>query len=137
MRRVAFSVFGVAQTKGSARAFVRGGRAVVTSDNPSLAKWESVVRSECQRVIEADPRLFDGAVQVTVTFHLPRPASVSVRKRPHPITRPDLDKACRGIIDPLNGVLIRDDAQVVAIIARKVYTTGPAKADICVEDIES
>lgn len=138
MRTVTFSVFGVCQPKGSTRAFVRkiGGhmRAIVTTDNPSLKSWESVVRFEAQRVVRADPRLFEGAVKVSVVFHLPRPASVSAKKRPYPITRPDLDKACRGCLDPLTGVLFRDDAQVVKLEAEKVYTDGPAKAVLTISD---
>lgn len=135
MRSVSFEVFGVAQSKGSARAFIRNGRAIVTTDNPSLKSWESVVRFAAQRVIANDPRLFDGALKLSVTFHLPRPASVSVKKRPFPITRPDLDKACRGCLDPLSGVLFHDDAQVVAIEATKIYTAGPAKAVITISEV--
>lgn len=134
MRRVEFTVYGTPQPKGSARAFKRGQRIIVTSDNPSLAKWESVVRFEAQRIVAKDPRLFEGAVELAVTFHLPRPASVSAKRRPHPTTRPDLSKAIRGIEDPLSGVLFRDDAQVVAIKASKVYTDGPAKAVITISD---
>jgi Holliday junction resolvase RusA-like endonuclease len=38
---------------------------------------------------------------------------------------PDLDKLVRAILDSLTGVVWRDDAQVVDIVARKVYAETP------------
>lgn len=70
-------------------------------------------------------------MQVEVDFYLPRPASVSMKKRPLPIVPPDLDKLARGLLDGLNqgydtgkvgdGVIYGDDSQVVSLIARKFY----------------
>jgi len=108
----------------------------VTSDNPSLAKWESAVRFAAQTIAsKADHRLFEGAVKISVVFYLPRPKSVSPRVRPFPTTRPDTSKLIRGLEDPLSGVLWRDDAQVVGIEASKVYTDGPAKAEVTVSQV--
>jgi len=132
MRTVRLTVFGLPQPKGSTRAFKCGPRIVVTSDNSSLAKWEAAIRTEAQRVVAEDPRLFDGPVALELIFALPRPASVSRRTRPLPTTRPDLSKLIRAAEDPLTGVLWRDDAQVVSVYARKIYTDGPAKAEIVV-----
>jgi Holliday junction resolvase RusA-like endonuclease len=136
MMPVTFTAWGVPQPKGSTRAFIRGGRAIVTSDNPSLAKWESAVRFAAAKVVEqAGHRLFEGPVLLRVTFHVPRPKSVSPRVRPFPTTRPDLSKIIRAIEDPLTGVLWRDDAQVIAVEAAKFYTNGPAKAVITVSQV--
>lgn len=136
MNPVSFVVFGICQPKGSARAFIRGGRAIVTSDNANLSKWESAVRCAASTVVEkAGHALFQAGVCVDVTFHLPRPKSVSPRVRPLPITRPDVDKAARAILDPLKGVLFGDDAQVVELHVRKIYTDGPAKAEVTVSQV--
>jgi Holliday junction resolvase RusA-like endonuclease len=134
MRRVAFTVYGQAQPKGSSRAFKRGARIIVTSDNPNLAKWEAVIRNEAQRVIETDPRIFEGPVALFCTFHFMRPPSVSAKRRPFPTVIPDLSKLVRAVEDPLRGVLIRDDCLVVFIAASKCYTDGPAKAELAIED---
>lgn len=146
MRTVEFTVFGMPKPKGSTRSFAmrvkgrfrRNGeplyRAVTTTDNPGLKSWESVVRFEAQRVMRADPRVFDGAVKFAAVFHLPRPGSVSLKKRPFPIVKPDCDKLTRAAIDPLTGVLFKDDAQVCRIETTKLYTDGPAKAVITVSD---
>ncbi len=139
-----FRVFGEAQPKGSTRAFVRNirgkQRAIITSDNPSLAKWEQLVRFEAQTALrlakhEACP-FFDGPVLVEVAIGLVRPPSVSAKKRPLPVVKPDIDKILRACIDPLSGVLFRDDAQVCKVIASKVYlAAGPAFADIRVSEV--
>jgi len=136
MRCVEFRVYGVPQVKGSTRAFVRRGHAIVTADNPSLAKWESAVRFSAETIVmRAGAQLFEGAVGVVITFYLPRPQSVSARRRPFPTTRPDLDKAIRAILDPLTGVVYRDDAQVVTLQGHKCYTVGPAYAKVRVFEI--
>src|SRR5690606_1838966 len=124
---VRFTVYGQAQPKGSAKAFLPKGwtRPVVTSDNRSLKVWEQTVRGRLQRVMAETPKadleaLFDGPVLVALEFHLPRPKSLPKRVTLH-TKKPDVDKLARGTIDALNGVLIADDNQVVEVRARKVY----------------
>lgn len=147
MTPITFIVYGTAEPKGSTKAFVRkmGGtyRAIVTSDNPDLKKWEQLIRFEAstaarrQRDAGAPPVFFEGAVVVSVRFGLLRPPSVSAKKRPFPIVKPDVDKLLRASIDPLIGVLFHDDAQVVAVSARKLYLDeGPAFAEITVSQYE-
>lgn len=137
--RLSFSVFGVAQPKGSARAFLPKGwtRPIITSDNPSLKAWEGLVRGELQRVmadVDATSKamLFDAPISVTLAFYLPRPKSAP-RKVIYPTKRPDLDKCIRSTIDALSGVAFKDDTQVVSIAATKHYADGAARVDIVVE----
>jgi Holliday junction resolvase RusA-like endonuclease len=54
-------------------------------------------------------------------FYLDRPSSVSTVKRPYPIVPPDIDKLLRGVQDSLTGVVYEDDAQIVRVLAWKVY----------------
>ncbi len=136
---VRFTVYGLAQPKGSARAFVPKGwsRAVVTSTNKNLKGWEQAVRDALQRVMAATPRadletLYDSPVLVAMEFHLPRPKSLPKRVTLH-TKKPDVDKLARGTVDALNGVLFHDDSQVVEVRARKVYATTCAKVEIRVE----
>ena len=136
MTPVTFTVYGAAEPKGSARAFKRGARIIVTSDNPSLSKWESAVRFAAETVVErAGHQLFQAAVGIRVLVYLVRPASVNPRVRPFPITRPDADKCVRAILDPLQDVLMKNDAQVCVIETAKLYTDGPAKAVVTVYQI--
>lgn len=136
MNPITLTVYGVAQPKGSARAFMARGRPIITSDNPNAKVWEASVKSEAfvlAKRVGHDP--FAGPVAVSVTFFFQRPKRVTSRRRPFPSVRPDLDKCVRSTGDALSGVLWRDDAQVIGIGALKLYTDGPAKAVITVRQI--
>ncbi len=69
--------------------------------------------------------LIDTAIKLQVVFNILRPKSVSVKKRPEPITRPDLDNLVKAVKDALNGVLWRDDSQIIELEAKKVYHDPP------------
>lgn len=136
-RSVTFDVYGLPKPKGSARGFVvmKAGkaRAIVTSDNKSLKSWEHSVRDAAQRAV--GEHYFTDAIRLEIEFWFPRPKSVSRKKRPHFTTKPDLSKLVRGAEDALNGVLFRDDSQVVSIQATKRYVEGPAGARLTVTEI--
>jgi crossover junction endodeoxyribonuclease RusA len=119
-RAVAFDVVGIAQPKGSARAFLPKGwkRPIITSDNPKIKGWQQLVAERAQTV--AHEGFFTGAVVVLVWFYLPRPMSLPKRVI-HATKLPDVDKLARGVLDALTGILFRDDAQVVAVHAFKQY----------------
>jgi Holliday junction resolvase RusA-like endonuclease len=137
-----FDVMGVAEPQGSTRAFalkVPGRtqangdplyRAVTTSDNPNLKSWRSLVAGEAQIALRAATATapypwFDAALIVEMHFHFARPASLTVKKRPFPTVKPDLDKLARAVLDALTGVLYRDDAQVTGLLVEKAYMVAP------------
>jgi crossover junction endodeoxyribonuclease RusA len=122
---VEFTCYGKPATKGSTRSFVhrRTGRVVTMADAKGLGAWSAVVRTEAQAHAG---ELVEGPVGINLTFGLTRPKSVSVRQRPWPTAKPDLDKLVRAVKDSLTGVLWRDDAQVVRVFAEKHYTDGPS-----------
>jgi len=135
-----FTVFGVAQPKGSMRAYVPRGMKfpIVTDSNRNARSWAQLVAEGCSRVL-ADRHvatLETGAVRVSVAFYLPRPKKYSKRGVPvaH-VTAPDLDKLARSILDALTSVAWVDDSQVVELLALKRYAdVGEApRATITVE----
>jgi hypothetical protein len=109
-RSVTFTVRGIPKPKGSMKAFVPKGwnRPVVTHDNAGTKGWESLVRGQAQTLVE-------------VLFRLPRPKSLP-RRVLHCVKKPDVDKLARLVLDGLTGVLFLDDAAVVDLRARKVYS---------------
>lgn len=115
--RVTFRVASVPVPKGSMRAFVRGGRPILTSDNVGLKGWEGVVRHQAQQHVHA---LVPGAVSVGLAFILPRPPSLPKRVAQH-LKKPDLDKLARAVLDALTGVAFADDAQVTHLGCTKRY----------------
>ena len=117
-RTFAAFVRGTPAPKGSKNAFVKNGRAFVTEGKGSK-QWQSDVARLLQDRWEGAP--FEGAVEVTLTFMMLRPASVSAKKRPDMTVKPDIDKLARCILDAMTSICFRDDAQVTRLIVTKQY----------------
>ena len=120
MKTVTFTVYGRPLPKGSAKAFVIKGtnRAVVTSDTKGLKGWEALIR---QAALDLRVEVDEGPISVGIHFYLPRPKYLAKRATPPHIIRPDCDKLVRASLDPLTGVLFKDDSQVVTLVASKHY----------------
>jgi Holliday junction resolvase RusA-like endonuclease len=118
---VTFFVAGIAQPKGSTRAFVPKGwtRAVITSANPKLKDWQCAIASEA-RPLFAIPAPREVPVKLVVQYLLRRPKSLSKWVECH-TKKPDLDKLVRATKDALTGVAWVDDSQVIAVDAVKAY----------------
>jgi len=126
---LSFVVYGVPAPQGSMRAFnVRGRRhPVVTSDNQRTRPWKQAVIVAAHDARGLEPPI-DGAARVDVTFYMPRPKSAPKSRR-SPLTKPDLDKLVRAVLDALTDAgAWRDDAQVVLITAAKVFAGGEQDA---------
>jgi Holliday junction resolvase RusA-like endonuclease len=117
---LSFTVYGVAQPQGSARAFVVNGRAVVTSANKNLKGWRELISAEARAQMNGLPP-YDGPIEVRASFYLPRPKSV---KREYHTVRPDGDKLTRGLFDSLSSIVYRDDSQVFSHQVSKWYVNA-------------
>jgi Holliday junction resolvase RusA-like endonuclease len=113
-------VYGDPAPQGSKRVF--NGRVVEASGN-KLKVWRKAIAAACQNLVTEDHTLLLGPVRVEVEFYLPRPVSVTIKKRALPIVPPDLDKLLRGLLDGIgqSEVIWGDDSQVVQIEAVKLY----------------
>lgn len=90
------------------------------ANGDQLRPWKAAVTG-CAYELWHDHAPLIEPVVLDVTFFLPRPASISAKKRPLPVVAPDLDKLVRSIGDALTGVVIRDDALIVDLLAAKRY----------------
>ena len=110
------------------------GKAWMTSANPQMRDWQEDVAWAAQEAMTRTrtPR-FAGAVQVTVSFYLPRPKTV---RDIYPVKKPDLDKLIRCVGDALTGVAYTDDNQVVSIAAQKRYAAFTPSTSILVTAAE-
>jgi Holliday junction resolvase RusA-like endonuclease len=125
-------VAGTPKTSGS-KKFVgrtKTGRGILVDDSGKPGEdWRrQVAQVAALRRDEAGWQLCRGAVRLDVTFYRARPkshftATGAPRKSAPtwPTTRPDRDKLSRSISDSITGVLIADDAQIVAGELRKVW----------------
>lgn len=128
MASLTIEVFGTPKTQGSARAFVRGGRAIVTSDNAGLRPWRDTVLLAARDAMAGrqDWTRTPAPIFLTVTFWMPRPKSAPKTRDILPVKGDDLDKLVRAIGDSLTnaGVWV-DDSQVVDLRTLKRYVVGP------------
>lgn len=113
-------VYGIPTPQGSKRVF--NGRVVEASGN-KLKVWRKAIAAGCQDIVTEEHSLLLGPVRVEVDFYLPRPVSVTIKKRALPIVPPDLDKLLRGLLDGIgqSEMIWGDDSQVVEIAATKCY----------------
>ena len=129
---VVFFVPGIPVAKGSARAFVVKGRAIVTQTNRDKQKpWASMIGLIAS---ERGIKPVSGPVYINMEFVLPRPKShyrsngeLKADVPTFHCNKPDADKLARCVLDALTGIAWHDDSQVHIGMAIKVYTvtSGP------------
>ena len=124
---VTFAVQGVPVAKARPRV-LRSGQAY--TPGKSVA-YERQVQLAATLAMRGHVRL-SGAVQATLRFDLPIPASWSVRKRAEAITgelaptgKPDLDNLLKSVLDGIRTIVIGDDAAIVDVRATKRYGIAP------------
>lgn len=130
-----FFAAGKPEPQGSSKGFVIKSkatgnlRAIVTSDNAKLKPWRATVQAAAQCALEQAGalrgHLIESSVCIEASFVMPTPkwAEAKLRKgKPVAcVTRPDVDKLLRGLLDALTGIVFADDAQVVRVVASKTY----------------
>jgi Holliday junction resolvase RusA-like endonuclease len=146
---VKLTVLGTPAPKGSARAFVVNGRAVVApggsaTNRKAIKSWEAAVReaAETYTLGRSGPVFVDVPIRVRVSFRLARRAGhwskkggVKASAPSLPAVKPDLDKLVRATMDALEGAVFADDSRIVALSAVKVYALpGQEGATIVVTD---
>ena len=88
-------------------------------------KYEESIRVSCKSQYCNAP--LSGPLTAEVYFLFKRPPSI--RRANHDV-RPDLDNLLKALFDGMNGILFKDDAQIVRIMAYKKYSDTDGR--ICV-----
>lgn len=123
---ISFTVYGKPLTEGSVSNFPykkkdgRMGVRTVHQKGSELYAWRNAI---AEGFLLNGGKMTEQAVFVDVEFVFIRPKSVSERKRPYMIVKPDVDKLIRAVLDALTGVAYKDDSQVIRVNAVKRYAT--------------
>jgi crossover junction endodeoxyribonuclease RusA len=124
MTSYGFRVYGIPAPQGSKIPGVSsktGKMFVREQSSKTLGSWRQDVK-DAAILARGDIDTLTGPIRLTVNFLVPRPASVTPKKRPFPTVAPDLDKYVRGVGDALKQAgVYKDDAQIVVIQATKSY----------------
>ena len=114
-------VFGLPVAQGRPRAFKTPAGQVRVYDPANARDWKRTVQAQVITQKPAAP--VEGPLKMSLRFILPRPQSLPKREQ-FPWRRPDLSNMVKAIEDAMNGVIFRDDAQIVQMDLAKDY--GPA-----------
>lgn len=135
-RPIMFTVYGIPQPQGSKTVFqhAKTKRVVMLDDNKNLKSWRQEVAAVALQHRPYDLFLLICPIYVIARFYFSRPKSVSAKKRPHMITRPDLDKLERALNDALTGTIIKDDSQIVFVTKSKEYG-DPARMEVEIREV--
>lgn len=127
---ITFTVPGQPVGKGRPRIGRVGAHARMFTPEKTV-NYESLVKHAAHMAIAGGLPLL-GAVSVLMDIRLQIPASWSAKKQAraaegleHPTTKPDIDNIEKAIFDACNGVVWRDDVQVVEVAKRKRYSMTP------------
>jgi Holliday junction resolvase RusA-like endonuclease len=116
-----FQIFieGSPRPQGSKKAFARGKSIVLVEANKELPAWREHMTRMLQLKQMEETQPFTTAVNVALTFWLPRPKSV---KRQYATGTYDIDKLTRAVLDSVTKAGVwRDDSDVVDLTVRKTY----------------
>ena len=133
-RKIKFFVPGAPVGKGRPRA-ARRGAGVVMFTPEKTAGYEALVAATAAAALAGNAlayQLLDGPLEAVLEMRFPVPASWSKAKRARALagaewhtSKPDADNVAKAILDACNGVVFRDDAQVVILIATKAFSEEP------------
>ena len=133
---ITFCVYGKAEPAGSKRiGRAKGsGKPIVLDANKNAAGWKQQVATVAGTLM-GGRHPFAGPLYLRVTFYKERPKSHTTKHGlakgapKHPVYKPDTTKLLRGVEDALNGIVWKDDCQVVDQFARKRYGS-PERVEI-------
>ena len=133
-RKIEFFVPGAPVGKGRPRA-ARRGAGVVMFTPEKTAGYEALVAATAAAALACDAlahQLLDGPLEAVLEMRFPAPASWSKARRARALagaewhtSKPDADNVAKAVLDACNGVVFRDDAQVVVMIATKAFSEEP------------
>lgn len=127
---IRFFVPGKPQGKGRGRVIRINGHGAIKTPEKTVA-YEFLVAHAAGLAMDG-AALIDGPCAVSLDIACQIPASwpkrrqlAAVEGRERVTTKPDVDNVLKSVLDGMNGVVWRDDVQVVMLTAHKRYARTP------------
>jgi Holliday junction resolvase RusA-like endonuclease len=109
--------------------FRRIGKFVSTYTPKKTKDYETLVAEAATKCMDGHEPL-ETPLRLNVTFNMPIPKSYSKKHKDaclegldKPINKPDIDNLCKSLFDGMNGIVFKDDGQIVTLIVSKKYWT--------------
>lgn len=125
-----FTVPGAAVPKGRPK-FARRGNFTVAYTPEKTVNFENLVKSRADDAMNGQ-EMHMGPVSANIVIALPVPTSWSKKNKEAallghiaPTKKPDSDNVIKAIFDAMNGIVFKDDSQIVVLSARKFYALSP------------
>lgn len=135
---VQFTVDANPVPKGRPRYSARAGF-VRTYTPKKTSDYETIVRETAQQAMgPTDPLETPIAVYLYIRLSIPKSypkkrLQACLKGLERPIKKPDIDNLAKSVLDGLNGIVYRDDGQIVSLHVTKVYASVPG-VDVLVRE---
>lgn len=123
---ISFSVPGTPVGKGRPK-FARRGNFVTAYTPEKTASYENLIKVKAEQAMFGIS-MIEGACAVSIWLYVTPPASWSQKKQRQalenlilPTSKPDCDNVLKGLMDACNGIVFKDDKQVVDVHVIKRY----------------
>lgn len=127
MQIITFEVPGDAVAKARPRF---NGKTKRTYTPAKTKHYETHVKTVAMQHAPKEP--LTGPLEAKLIFYRPMLKSFSKKRQQEaedgfyrPITKADLDNLCKSVLDAMNGIVFKDDAQIVTLISEKYYSHEP------------
>lgn len=122
--------------------FSRAGKGVRTHDAPKSRNYKEWVRLIAMQNKPQEP--LQGALRLEVDIYVMPPKKYHTKPKQaliargelRPVTKPDIENLLKGIMDGMTGIIYRDDALVVELVAKKLYDLTP-RAEVKVIELKT
>lgn len=128
-RLIKFTIPGAPVSQGRPRARRAGNKIMMYDPKPSKDYKEFVANIALEY---APSKPIETPLFVNIAIYRKIPKSTSKKDRQlmldgmkRPITKPDTSNYVKGIEDALNGIIYKDDSQIVELRATKYYSDSP------------
>lgn len=135
---VTIKVDGVPVPKGRAR-YVRRGNHISTYTPEKTRTYETLIKDAARQAMGVSEPL-ETPVSLYLYIRVPIPASATKKRlqaiadgSEKPTKKPDASNVLKSVEDGMNGVVYKDDSQIVNIHVTKVFSSEPG-VDICVKE---